>query len=770
MKRTISIVLVAALLLGLIAMIAPMIVSATEDPSSNTSGATTPEETRMVTGDECVRMIKEYEGFCKKPVWDYAQWTVGYGTRCPDDMVDYYLANGITEAEAETLLRNYLNLFENEIHTRIIEKGGVQLTQNQFDALISFSYNVGTGWTYTTTGTIYKAIVEGWTGNDLVRAFALWCSAGGDILIPLLNRRLAEANMYLNGVYSRYPGDEFCYVLFNANGGTSDSRTQGYCTKWEAKIIPSAQYQGRTFEGWYTERTGGQKVEYLTAEYHGKTLYAHWSGEGTDVEQPTQDPVKVTVTGEDVNVRKGPGTNYTTVDRVTKGDVLEITEVSNGWGKCELGWLSLMYTTYDKVINGEDTTPPEEDPTEPEETEPEETEPEETEPEETEPEVTDPPAQQKVMGTVNVTESLNVRQGPSTGYAVVGYLCPKQRVEILEQKVVGASTWGRIANGWISMSYVILDSQGSTGSDNNTGSSNQTTSNTGVIVDCSILRIRKGPGTDYDIAGYMNPGDKVTILETKQVASVTWGRTSQGWISMDYVKLDKTGSTGGDSGTQTGSVFGTVSVNGFLCVRQAPGASSAVVGYLADGRRVEILEQKTVGATTWGRMSFGWISMDYVKLENSSSGNTGNTGNTGSTGSTDNTGSADGVYGVIQVGDSLNIRGGAGTEYPVVGSYGAKVRVKILEQKTVGDITWGRTDKGWVSMAYVKLEVTGPQSGDTVTVTADCLNVRSEPGSNSGIVSFLYYGTKVTITEIKFVEGVQWGRIANGWISMAYVK
>ena len=35
--------------------------------------------------DSCVSMIKYFEGFHAKPYWDYSQYTVGYGTRCPDD-------------------------------------------------------------------------------------------------------------------------------------------------------------------------------------------------------------------------------------------------------------------------------------------------------------------------------------------------------------------------------------------------------------------------------------------------------------------------------------------------------------------------------------------------------------------------------------------------------------------------------------------------------------------------------------------------------------
>ena len=73
-------------------------------------------EELMTTSDEAVAMLKAEEGFSSKPYWDYAQWTVGYGTKCPDDMLAYYKQYGITEAEAESLLRTYLLRFETELH------------------------------------------------------------------------------------------------------------------------------------------------------------------------------------------------------------------------------------------------------------------------------------------------------------------------------------------------------------------------------------------------------------------------------------------------------------------------------------------------------------------------------------------------------------------------------------------------------------------------------------------------------------------------------
>ena len=55
-----------------------------------------------------------------------------------------------------------------------------------------------------------------------------------------------------------------------------------------------------------------------------------------------------------------------------------------------------------------------------------------------------------------------------------------------------------------------------------------------VIADC--LRVRKEASTSAEIVGYYYEGAKVQILETKEVDGTKWGRTSKGWISMDYVK------------------------------------------------------------------------------------------------------------------------------------------------------------------------------------------------------------------------------------------
>jgi hypothetical protein len=91
MKRITSLLLAIVLFAGLVLIGAPTAHAASE----------------MVTSDALVEILKKEEGFSAKPYWDYAQYTVGYGTRCPDDMFEEYSTNGITEEDAELLLRNY---------------------------------------------------------------------------------------------------------------------------------------------------------------------------------------------------------------------------------------------------------------------------------------------------------------------------------------------------------------------------------------------------------------------------------------------------------------------------------------------------------------------------------------------------------------------------------------------------------------------------------------------------------------------------------------
>ena len=112
-KRTVSFVIAITMLLGVVW----------------TGAVPVFAESTFTASDDCIRILKAEEGFSATPYWDFTQYTVGYGTRCPADMVEYYTQNGITEEEAELLLRNHLAGVERDINVKVIDKYGLTMTQ-----------------------------------------------------------------------------------------------------------------------------------------------------------------------------------------------------------------------------------------------------------------------------------------------------------------------------------------------------------------------------------------------------------------------------------------------------------------------------------------------------------------------------------------------------------------------------------------------------------------------------------------------------------------
>ena len=700
MKRITSFLLAIVLFAGLVLTAAPAAYAASE----------------MRTSDALVEVLKKEEGFSAKPYWDYSQYTVGYGTRCPDDMLEEYQANGITEEEAEVLLRNYLANVENTLNKKLIDAYGLSLTQGQFDALVSFTYNCGSAWISDSSSLLHQAICNGTTGSEMIRVFSLWCSAGGQILPGLVRRRLCEANMYLNGIYSNERPSNYCYVYYNANGGTVSYRIQGFDANENVAPAYTPTYDGSTFLGWYTEQTGGTKVTKLTAELNGSTLYARWEGGAVEQDPVPQDGVSITVTGSDVNLRKGPGTNYGIVGTANKGDKMVITETASGsgyvWGNAGGKWIALKYTNYDSVVNEQEKAPEE---TKPEATEPETTEPKPTEPEATEPKPTEPEAT-TVTGTVKANGGLALREGPGTGYAVIKYLDNGSKVTILEQKTVGSMTWGKVKGGWISMSYVVLDAvetkpeskpEATEPESKPESSKPEETAITGTIKAEGGLALRKGPGLSYARIKYLANGTKVTILEQKKAEGINWGRISEGWISMDYVVLDK--------------------------------AETKPETKPTESEKTEPEETKPA-------------EPEETKPEESKPVETK-------------------LNGTVKVNDSLTVRRGAGTSYGILRYLSNGTKVTIVEVTEVNGTKWGNIGDGWVCMDYVILDNEKEEtSSDTKTVIADCLRVRKEPSTSAEIVGYYYEGAKVQILETKEVDGTKWGKTSKGWISMDYVK
>ena len=282
---------------------------------------------------------------------------------------------------------------------------------------------------------------------------------------------------------------------------------------------------------------------------------------------------------------------------------------------------------------------------------------------------------QNIKGVINAN-GLNIREDASKNSKIVGNYSKGDVVTILETK----NGWGKTDKGWILMDYVTTGNSGSsTTPNNNTDKDKDDKPNTGNgsttvqfkgIVTASELNIRSNPSTDGERVGALKAGARVEILEK----SGNWGRTKDGWISLDYVYQD--GTTG--KKTAKGIVTGDQ-----LNIRSGPGTGYASVGSLNYGARVTILEQFTYNGTTWGCTKDGWIAMKYVFV--------------------DGTKNDDSEYATI-TGDELNIRSGPGTGYNSVGTLNKGDEVVVHFILKVGDTSWGNIDKGWVSMDYVDLD------------------------------------------------------------------
>ena len=211
-------------------------------------------DTYYTASEKCVELIKKFEDFFEYPYEDYGQYSVGYGTRCTGEDLERYTREGITKEEATKLLKEFIASFEAPLN-RFAQKHDLRWSQNQFDALLSFTYNVGTSWMTDLNGLVTRAVINGTTGNEFIFAMTMWCTAGGQVLPGLITRRLCEANLYLNNVYSdKVPGN-YAYVTYDYstslyNGEPRTVRVQGYDTTLDTEVYPTAVQEGYRYLGW----------------------------------------------------------------------------------------------------------------------------------------------------------------------------------------------------------------------------------------------------------------------------------------------------------------------------------------------------------------------------------------------------------------------------------------------------------------------------------------------------------------------------------------
>ena len=294
------------------------------------------------------------------------------------------------------------------------------------------------------------------------------------------------------------------------------------------------------------------------------------------------------------------------------------------------------------------------------------------------------------MATI-MEDQVNVRSAPSAESTVIGQLEKGDVVQIENQQTLLGVTWVKIVDsGWICLDLIDLPGgyveptepeepdetepdetepdESKPNENEGQGNGNNTTVAKGIVT-ATELNIRSKASVDSDKVGMYVYLDRVEILEKDG----NWGRTSKGWISLDYIYQD--GTAGKNSGK------GVVITNE-LNIRSGPASTYDKVGTMEHGDRVTILEYFDFDGTKWACTDKGWVCLNYVYID----GSTGENGGTGKV-----------------TGDGLNIRTGPGTTYGTNGALKSGDVIKIYTQIKIDNMVWGCTDKGWVAMQYVEM-------------------------------------------------------------------
>ncbi|WEV09121.1 SH3 domain-containing protein [Clostridium perfringens] len=206
-----------------------------------------------------------------------------------------------------------------------------------------------------------------------------------------------------------------------------------------------------------------------------------------------------------LNMRSGPGSNYGVIGTLCNNDEVEIIKEVDGWYEIKFnGKSGYVSSQYIKVVDNESNEEK-------------------------------PSVSLNKQGVVKVNSALNMRSGPGSNYGVIGTLRNNDKVEIIKE----VDGWYEIKFngkvGYASKSYITIVNEGS-----NNGTESEIKEGTVYGVSTN-LNVRTGPGTSYQVIGYLLSGDKVKILGEEngwyKVQFNASTGTKNGYVSKDYIKV-----------------------------------------------------------------------------------------------------------------------------------------------------------------------------------------------------------------------------------------
>ena len=322
------------------------------------------------------------------------------------------------------------------------------------------------------------------------------------------------------------------------------------------------------------------------------------------------------------------------------------------------------------------------------------------------PEKPSTPESTEKTGIVNVSSSLNVREGASTSSKVIGSLSGNTKVIIVGEEGAFYKIEYKGSHGYVAKEYV-KDVTESNNSNQGTQtpekpSTPESTEKTGIVNVSSSLNVREGASTSSKVIGSLSGNTKVTIVGEEGAFYKIEYKGSHGYVAKEYIK-DVTESNNSNQGSQTPEKpstpestekTGIVNVSSSLNVREGASTSSKVIGSLSGNTKVTIVGEEGAFYKIEYKGSHGYVAKEYIKdikdevvTEPEKPSNPENSKKTG----------------VVTASKGLNVRKEANTSSQIIGILNSGESVEIIgEENGFYKITY-KGQEAYASKNYINI-------------------------------------------------------------------
>ena len=508
----------------------------------------------------------------------------------------------------------------------------------------------------------------------------------------------------------------------------------------------------KSIDGWYKIDFNGRRA-YVSSKYVNLISYKNNEVKTEVKKEPIEGTGKVNINTA-LNVRQASTTNSRIIGSLKGGEKVNIISESNGFYKIEFnnsyGYVYSKYISKDgdsekvQVVKQEEVKKEKVD----------ESKKEAKATPKAEPVVLAVRSLNKT-GIVNVSSSLNVREGAGTSSKVIGSLSGNTKVTIVGEEGAFYKIEYKGSHGYVAKEY-IKDIKDEVVTEPEKPSAPENTEKTGVVNVSSSLNVREGASTSSKVIGSLSGNTKVTIVGEEGAFYKIEYKGSHGYVAKEYIKDIKdevVTEPEKPSAPENTEKTGVVNVSSSLNVREGASTSSKVIGSLSGNTKVIIVGEEGAFYKIEYKGSHGYVAKEYVKdVTESSNSNQGT-----QTPEKPSTPESTEKTGIVNVSSSLNVRSEASTSSKVIGSLSGNTKVTIVGEEGAFYKIEYKGSHGYVAKEYIKdikdEVVTEPEkpsnpenSKKTGVVTASKgLNVRKEANTSSQIIGILNSGESVEI-------------------------